>query len=319
MEFYFRGLKGWAKGMSGNYKKEKERLISLIDNLDLKADNTSLSQAERATLKDANEKITKLRRDEETKWAQRAKVKHLQQGWSNTKYFHLIANGKKRKKKIYQLEQDEGTIIGDEDLKVYISEFYKKPFGEPIQSNVVLIEDNNQDIPKLSVQENKLLTNPFTEKEVHEAISQMEHNKAPGPGGFPPEFYQKFWEVIKEDLMALFNQLHCGELSLYKLNYGIITLLPKKENAVQIQQYIPIFLLNVSFKMFTKVGTNRVTEIASKVIRSTQTASMLGRHILGGVVILHETIHELHSKKMDGVLFKIDFEKPYDKIKWSFL
>jgi mannosylglycoprotein endo-beta-mannosidase len=37
------------------------------------------------------------------------------------------------------------------------------------------------------------------------------------------------------------------------------------------------------------------------------------------VVVLHETIHELHRKKMDGVLFKIDFEKAYDKVKWSFL
>jgi hypothetical protein len=41
--------------------------------------------------------------------------------------------------------------------------------------------------------------------------------------------------------------------------------------------------------------------------------------ILEGVVILQETIHELHMKKMDGVLFKIDFEKPYDKVKWDFL
>jgi hypothetical protein len=37
-------------------------------------------------------------------------------------------------------------------------------------------------------------------------------------------------------------------------------------------------------------------------------------HILEGVLILHETIHELHMKKMDGVLFKIDFEKAYDKV-----
>jgi hypothetical protein len=46
---------------------------------------------------------------------------------------------------------------------------------------------------------------------------------------------------------------------------------------------------------------------------------MLGRHILEGVVILHETIHELQRKKRDGVLLKIDFEKAYDKGKWSFL
>lgn len=38
-----------------------------------------------------------------------------------------------------------------------------------------------------------------------------------------------------------------------------------------------------------------------------------------GVVILHETVHELHTKKMDGIIFKIDFEKAYDKVKWQFL
>jgi hypothetical protein len=54
------------------------------------------------------------------------------------------------------------------------------------------------------------------------------------------------------------------------------------------------------------------------VVRPTQSAFILGRNILEGVVVLHETIHELHRKKMDGVLFKIDFEKAYDKVKWSF-
>jgi hypothetical protein len=59
--------------------------------------------------------------------------------------------------------------------------------------------------------------------------------------------------------------------------------------------------------------------IAHKVIRPTQSAFVPGRNILEGVVILHETIHELRMKKMDGVLFKIDFEKAYDKEKWDFL
>jgi hypothetical protein len=46
---------------------------------------------------------------------------------------------------------------------------------------------------------------------------------------------------------------------------------------------------------------------------------MPGRHILEGMLILHETIHELHRKKLDGVLLKIDFEKVYDKVNWPFL
>jgi hypothetical protein len=64
---------------------------------------------------------------------------------------------------------------------------------------------------------------------------------------------------------------------------------------------------------------NRISTIAEKIVRPTQTAFMPGRHILEGVVILHETIHELHRKKMDGVLLKLNFQKAYDKVKWSFL
>lgn len=38
-----------------------------------------------------------------------------------------------------------------------------------------------------------------------------------------------------------------------------------------------------------------------------------------GVLILHETIRELHTKKLDEVVFKFDFKKAYDKVKCSFL
>jgi hypothetical protein len=86
------------------------------------------------------------------------------------------------------------------------------------------------------------------------------------------------------------------------------TLLPKNEIVVQIQQYRPIWLLNVIFKIFTKVATNRIFELAHKVIRP-QSTFMHGRHILEGVIVLHAIIHEIHRKKFDGVLFKIDFEK----------
>jgi hypothetical protein len=61
--------------------------------------------------KDANDDTAKLRRNEESKWVQHAKVKNVQEGGNNTKYFHLIANGK-HMRTFLQLEQDEGTIVG---------------------------------------------------------------------------------------------------------------------------------------------------------------------------------------------------------------
>jgi len=147
----------------------------------------------------------------------------------------------------------------------------------------------------------------------------MEHNKAPGPDGFPVEFYQNFWEIIKSDLMEMFVSLQAGRLDLFRINFGEIILLPKINDAERIQQYRPICLLNVSFKILTKTTTIRLNSVADHVIRSTQTTFMKGGNILDGVAILHETVHEMHRKKLSGVILKIDFEKAYDKVKWSFL
>jgi hypothetical protein len=43
----------------------------------------------------------------------------------------------------------------------------------------------------------------------------MERNKAPGLDGFPADFYQTFWETIKEDLLEMFSFLHAGQLELF--------------------------------------------------------------------------------------------------------
>jgi mannosylglycoprotein endo-beta-mannosidase len=82
----------------------------------------------------------------------------------------------------------------------------------------------------------------------------MNHNTAPGPDGFPLEFYQVFWNVIKDDVMAMFTDFHKRESLLHSLNFKTIILIPKSKEAKQMQQYGLICLLNVSFKIFTKVS-----------------------------------------------------------------
>ena len=136
------------------------------------------------------------------------------------------------------------------------------------------MENQILDIPQISQEENDALISEFTETEVRDAVFQMEHNKAPGPDGFLVEFYQVFWNLIKDDLMAFFTDFHKEDLNLYSLNFGIITLIPKIHEATKIQQYRPICVLNVSFKIFTKVSTNRLNKVAQAVVSPTQTAFM---------------------------------------------
>jgi hypothetical protein len=205
------------------------------------------------------------------------------EGDANTRYFHSVANGRHRRKLIHSLVQDEGTIEGHENLKSYITNYYKGLFGSPEEGNFSMDETRTDDIPQVSIEEKNLLTAPYSEEEVKKAIFQMENNKAPGLDGFPAEFYQIFWEVIKVDLLELFCFLHSGQLELFRLNFGEIILLPKVNEAERIQQYRPICLLNVSFKIFTKVATIRLNTVADHVVRPSQTAFMQGRNILDKV------------------------------------
>jgi hypothetical protein len=61
----------------------------------------------------------------------------------------------------------------------------------------MLIESHIQDILQIFVEENLILAIEFTEKEIYDATMQMKINKAPGPDGFPSEFYQLFWGDYK--------------------------------------------------------------------------------------------------------------------------
>jgi hypothetical protein len=148
-----------------------------------------LSEEEQEQLARAREDLSKLLREEEIKYYQRAKAKDIILRDNNTRYFQMIANGKHRKKLIRSLDHEGGKIEGQTNLKNYITEFYKGLFGDPLDNNISLDEEIIQDITQVSPSENEFLTAPFTIEEVKEAIFQIEKNKAPGPDGFPVEFY----------------------------------------------------------------------------------------------------------------------------------
>jgi hypothetical protein len=99
----------------------------------------------------------------------------------------------------------------------------------------------------------------------------------------------------------------------------MITLIPKQNEAKNLKKFRPISLVNCTFKIFAKALNNRLIAIADSLISANQTAFIKGRYILESVVAAHEIIHEVASKKKQGVILKLDYEKAYDRVTWSFL
>ena len=96
-------------------------------------------------------------------------------------------------------------------LKV-ASDFYKDLFNKENPSGFSLQSNFFSASEKVSPAKNELLEAPFSETEVKEAIFSSYPDGAPGPDGIPFLFYQNFWDLVKNDLLDLFQAFHRGEL-----------------------------------------------------------------------------------------------------------
>jgi hypothetical protein len=120
---------------------------------------------------------------------------------------------------------------------------------------------------------------------------------APGPDGIPVFFYKHFWPLVHQQLFLLLESFTRGFLPLKRLNYGILSLIPKVVGADQISQFRPIALINVSFKFLSKVFASRLAPVAHTAIHQAQSAFIKDRSILDGIATLHEILHESNSSK----------------------
>jgi hypothetical protein len=163
--------------------------------------------------------------------------------------------------------------------------FYRDIFGP---SSISHINMNNFNMVQLNDIDRSFLTSPFTNDEDTNVVDTLNHNSAPGPDGLPIDFFQTFREVIK-NMLALFLDFHKGALPIKRLNYGVITLLPKTKNANEIKKVRPVCLLSVYYTIITKALNNRLASCIKKLISESQSGFIKGRSILDSVVVLHDT------------------------------
>ena len=150
----------------------------------------------------------------------------------------------------------------------------------------------------------------LTEYECFISLKNMQNNKSPGSDGITTEFYKLFWNDIKIYLINSLNySLQIGELTELQ-KQGVITLLPKPGKDInKLENWRPISLLNVDFKIATKAIANRIKPTLTTIISQAQTGFIKGRYIGENIRLLFEILDYIDENELPALLFFSDFEK----------
>lgn len=103
------------------------------------------------------------------------------------------------------------------------------------------------------------------------------------------------------------------------LNATFISLIPKKSDAMEVNDFHPISLIGGVYKIISKILANRLKEAVGDVISESQNTFVKNRQILDIVLIANECLDSKLKSGVPRVLCKLDVEKAYDHVNWGFL
>jgi Reverse transcriptase (RNA-dependent DNA polymerase) len=109
--------------------------------------------------------------------------------------------------------------------------------------------------------------------------------------------------------MLLLKHFYTHSLDVAKLNHVMLCLIPKESNAQVIQKFRPISLVDCSYKIISKVLTNRLVVCVDKLVDPAQAAFIHGRYILDNVLVANEIIHFAKTHGQKGIVLKGDLKK----------
>ena len=108
----------------------------------------------------------------------------------------------------------------------------------------------------------------------------------------------------------------------HSINHTFITLIPKIKNPQPVNDFRPISLCNVLYKIFSKVLANRLKNFLPQIITKHQSAFTKNRLIFDNILVAFETLHSMknHKTGKNGYMaLKLDMSKAYDRVEWSIL
>jgi len=219
-------LKGWNKEVFGYTDKIKLDILRKIQELDMRDDIDDLEEDKIRERRELLSQLQDINVRNESLLQQKSRALWLKQGDTNSKYFHASIKWRRLRNEIKGIQcHNSGNWVEEPNaVKEMVKEFYKK--------NMTAIEDigvrlDNVHFKEITESDNILLTYPFDEEEIKEAIWNCDSQKSPGPDGVTFSFIKKFWGLLNKEVVGALKYFHKEGKIPKGCNASFLTLNPK--------------------------------------------------------------------------------------------
>lgn len=185
-------------------------------------------------------------------------------------------------------DDNDKEWLAEKDLGRVAEDYFKKLFSTE-DVGITLREDDvrSAEYPSVSQQQNEELLSPVFKEEVYSAVMDINPHKCPGPDGMNGFFNQQFWELVGDDLWGMVDTFfRTGQLD-DEINKTNICLIPKMLGANRMQDFRPISLSNVAYKILAKIIAKRLKKVFPQLISESQAAFVHDKIIHDNILIAH--------------------------------
>nr|GEU40127.1 RNA-directed DNA polymerase, eukaryota, reverse transcriptase zinc-binding domain protein [Tanacetum cinerariifolium] len=278
----------WVKGKKDKALNLKKYLKIKLVALDASIDKGNVTSG---TLEDrmANmNNLTSLVKMKSIELAQKAKIKWSIEGDENTKHYHGIINKQRNNLAIRGIIVEEDWIEEPHAVKNEFLSHFRDRFDNPGVFRLILDMDFPNNLSPDQIQD---LERMFTKKAIKRAV----------------------YDCGLVNLQVLIGS---HSASIEGGNSSFVSLIPKTQGAKMVKDFRPI---STTYKIIAKLLANRLVTVVGGLVNEVQSAFIANRQILDGPFILNKIIHWSKAKKKQTMIFKVDFKKAFDSVRWDFL
>ena len=250
----------------------------------------------------------------------RSRAQFIEEGEKPTSFFFRLERIRDQKHAVTAILNKEGKEVNTQkEIERAHVDFYSKLYADS-EINDTAQHSLLEGLPRVLLPvDSDCCEGEIALHEATRAGNDLRLNKVPGPDGLTVEFYRCFWDVLGPKLVEVVNTCFGEEELTESMKSSVTRVLFKKGDRKDLKNWRPISLLNVDYKIASKVLSSRLSKVLDTIIDPDQTCSIPDRTISSNLHTLRDILDYIDRTDETGILISLDQEKAFDRVNSTFL